>query len=87
MMKRQLSILYVAVSVFLIACNGKPDAVADNASDGSNTGGGSVAHIDSLKTIATGTNSQNSNTLGTKDSLINGRLVTMPSDSIKNKYP
>jgi len=86
-MKKQLFILYVAISIFLIACNGKPDAAADSASDGSNTGGGSVAHIDSLKTIGTGANSQNSNTLGTKDTLINGQPITSPTDSAQKKKP
>lgn len=84
-MKRQLTILGIVISIFVIACKGKPDHT-DNTTDASNARGGST-HIDSLKTIGTGVNGESSNTLDTKDTLINGHSAAAPADSAKKKKP
>lgn len=85
---KKLLILGAAISLFAIACTGQPDSATDaNASAGSKAGGGSAAHIDSLKTIGTGVNGESSNTLSSKDTIINGHSVAMPADSAKKKQP
>ena len=68
------------ISLFTIGCAHDPTG---DASATSNLSGGSAAHIDSLKTVASGT----PNTLGTKDTLINGQPITSPTDSAQKKKP
>jgi hypothetical protein len=86
MKRRQLSILAAVISIFIISCNGAHDQTGD-ASQSSKLGGGSAAHIDSLKTIGSGVNGESSSTLGAKDTVINGHSVTSPTDSAQKKKP
>ena len=82
-MRRQLFILAIAISLFT-GCAHDPTS---DASAASNLSGGSAAHIDSLKTVGSGANGQSPNTLGTKDTLINGQPITSPTDSAQKKKP
>ena len=63
------------------------DPKGDSSGSSTAVSGGSAAHIDSLKTIGTGVNGESSNTLGAKDTLINGHSVTSPTDSAQKKKP
>ena len=66
----------------MLGCKGAPDSAGS-----SNIGGGSAAHVDSLKTIGTGVNGESANTLDAKDTLINGHSITSPTDSAQKKPP
>jgi hypothetical protein len=83
-MKKQLLILGAALSFFVMACTGQPDSATDaDASASSKTaGGGSAAHIDSLKTMGTGVNGKSSDTSKL------GNAATYPAtDTVKKQKP
>jgi hypothetical protein len=86
-MKKQLLILCAAISIFVVACTGKPGNVEDTSGSANTPVGGGSAHVDSLKTIGTGVNGQSSNTQGAKDTIINGHSVASPTDSAQKKKP
>jgi hypothetical protein len=86
-MKKQLLILGAAISIFVVACKGSPDNAGDTSGSANAPVGGGSAHVDSLKSIGTGVNGESSNTLGAKDTVINGHSVASPTDSAQKKKP
>jgi hypothetical protein len=82
-MRKQLLILSAAISFSVIACNDGPDN-ADSGSTGTAAGGGSVAHTDSIKKIASGVTG---NIPGAADTTKPGNSIAFPADSAKQKKP
>ena len=79
-------ILSVVISFSVIACNGRPDTT-DSSSEGTTSGGGSVAHTDSIKKIGSVVTGANGNTLKTADTIKPGNSIAFPADSAKQKKP
>jgi hypothetical protein len=83
MMRKQLLILSAAILFSVIACNSRPDN-AGSASEGPTAGGGSVAHMDSIKKIGSGATG---NMPGAVDTTKPTNSIAFPADSAKQKKP